>query len=205
MSQGNAEISPVIAACAPSSSPAKASHYILAQPLLAAWGRAEPAKVGKRIKPTNRRSVARSRDVYRFREHALAIGRAFALALKPKQDDGEPKAKRVDPLIAAVMANAAMRTRFRRIADATGDDATGADLAVSLDRHPRQGRFVLRMTPTFLDHASAVHATAIARDVCHRMGFRILLADIIRSAHRPNKGVITLHIERKQPAQARTK
>jgi len=204
MSQGTAEIAPVIAACAPSSSPAKASHYSLAQPLLTAWGRAERAKVGERIRRTNRRSVARSRDVYRFREYALAIGRAFALALEPKQDDGEPKAKRLDPLIAAVMANAAMRTRFRRIAEASGDDATGADLAVSLDRHPRQGRFILRMTPKFLDHASAVHAAEIAKDLCHRLGFRIVLADIIRSAHRPNKGAITLHIERKQPAQTRT-
>lgn len=204
MSQGNASLSPVPAACAISGSPAKVSHYTLAKPLLTAWGAAERAKVAKRIERTNRRSVARSRDVYRFREHALAIGRAFALALEPKQDDGEPKAKRVDPLIAAVMANAAMRTRFRRIAEAAGDDASGSDLAVSLDRHPRQGRFILRMTPKFLDHASAVHATEIAKDLCHRMGFRIVLADIIRSAHRPNKGAITLHIERKQPTQTRS-
>jgi len=204
MSQGNASLSPVPAACAISGSPAKVSHYTLAKPLLTAWGAAERAKVAKRIARTNRYSAARSRDVCRFREYALAIGRAFALALEPKQDDDQPKAQRVHPLIAAVLANAAMRARFRRIAEASTNDATGADLAVSLDRHPRQGRYILRMTPRFLDHASANHAAEIAKDLCHRLGFRIVLADIIRSAHRPNKGAIMLHIERRQPAQTRS-
>jgi hypothetical protein len=192
MSQGNAKTSLVIAACANSGSPAKESHYLLAAPILAAWAFAEGARPTRRIDVTGRSSMARRRDVQRFRAFADAIGEAFTAATTPAADDAPPPAPRIDPLLAGLLADPSLQAKFRT-RSATGEDA---DLFVSLVRTQRTGRLILRMVPKFFDHASAILCMNVAREVCAARGFRIALVDAIKSSSRPNTGAIVLHLDR---------